>query len=542
MKSIKITKLSALVLLIIAGSCTNLDEKRYLYDTVTTDDFYKTDAELVSAVGAAYTNLFAYMGNTTVLPLGEVVTDEMIVPTRGADWGDGGVWVSLQQHTYGSNNARVNDCWNFLYGGVNTCNRLLAKFESLGTDASKSYIAELKVLRAIYYLMLLDIYGNVPISIDFTQTTPPAATPRSEVYAFVEKELTDNVADLKATKPTDDAYYGRVTRYVGYAALAKLYLNAGVYTGTPQWDKAIDACDTIINSGFYSLTPNYVDNFVKDNKESPEFIWAVPYDALKAGGFNMPMMTLSYLNQATYNIDQQPWNGFATQAEFYKSYIDPAQNPGPQGKVVGLNPKGDSITGTLDKRMTANFLVGPQFAADGSRLLDGGADVTDPDGQPLTFTPYINEIAPNAWRQSGARIGKWQFYKGMTSNLSNDFGIYRYADILLMRAEAQSRKTNNWSDPFTVGVINQIRSRAGVDPFAALTEAQFYAERSREMFAETFHRQDMISFGKYNLAWGFHAADPVDALGPNGINHLNIFPIPATQINANPNLAQNPGY
>jgi len=541
MKPFSITKISAIALLVIAGSCTNLDEKRYLYDTVDSEDFYKTDAELVSAVGAAYTNLFSYAGNATVLPLAEVTTDEMIVPTRGADWGDGGVWVELQKHTYGPTNARVNDCWNFLYGGVNTCNRLLAKFESLGTDQAKSYVSELKVLRAIYYLMLLDTYGNIPLSIDFTATTPPAATPRAEVYAFVEKELTDNVSLLKKTGPTDDAFYGRVTYYVGYAALAKLYINAGVYKGTPEWDKAIDACDTIINSGLYKLTPNYSDNFIKDNKESPEFIWAVPYDELKAGGFNMPMMTLSYLNQATYNINEQPWNGFATQAEFYNSYIDPTQNPGPQGKVVGLNPKGDSVTGTLDKRMS-NFLVGPQYASDGSRLVDGGADVTDPDGQPLTFTPYINEIAPNAWRQSGARIGKWQFYKPMTRNLSNDFGVYRYADILLLRAEALARKTGNWSDPYVLGVINQIRARANVDPFVTLTADKFYGERSREMFAECFHRQDMIRFGKYNSAWGFHPADPADNLGPGGINHLNVFPIPETQINANQNLTQNPGY
>jgi hypothetical protein len=179
---------------------------------------------------------------------------------------------------------------------------------------------------------------------------------------------------------------------------------------------------------------------------------------LKAGGFNMPMMTLSYLNQDTYKINEQPWNGFATQAEFYKSYIDPVQNPGPQGRVVGLNPKGDSINGTLDLRLS-NFLVGTQFSATGDTLKDGGVDLTDPDGQPLTFTPYINEIAPNAWRQSGARIGKWQFYQNMTRNLSNDFGIYRYADILLLKAEAIARKTGNWSDPYVLGVINDIRTR-----------------------------------------------------------------------------------
>jgi len=435
----------------------------------------------------------------------------------------------------------VNDCWNFLYSGVNACNRLQAIFQEKGTPETLQFIPELKVLRAIYYLMLLDTYGNVPISTDFSATTPPAASPRSEVYAFVEKELLDNVNDLVVSGPTDDNSYGRVTRYVAYAALAKLYINAGVYTGTPQWDKAIDACDTIINSGRYKLATNYKDNFVKDNKESIEFIWAVPYDELKAGGFNMPMMTLSYLNQDTYKINEQPWNGFATQAEFYKSYIDPVQNPGPQGRVVGLNPKGDSINGTLDLRLS-NFLVGTQFSATGDTLKDGGVDLTDPDGQPLTFTPYINEISPNAWRQSGARIGKWQFYQNMTRNLSNDFGIYRYADILLLKAEATGRKSGNWSDPYVLGVINDIRTRAGVDPYLALTPDQFYAERSREMFAECFHRQDMIRFGKYNLAWGFHAADPADNLGPNGINHLNVFPIPATQINANPNLTQNPGY
>ena len=178
-----------------------------------------------------------------------------------------------------------------------------------------------------------------------------------------------------------------MTRYVVYATLAKLYFNAQVYTGTAQWDKCIDMCDTIINSGKYKLAPNYSDNFVRNNTGSPEFIWAVPYDGVHALGFNMNMMTLSYLNQATYNINAQPWNGFATIQEFYQSYIDPVQNPGPQGRVIGLSPNGDSTDGTLDKRMLNNFLVGPQYASDGSRLADGGADATDPDGQPLTFAP-----------------------------------------------------------------------------------------------------------------------------------------------------------
>jgi len=264
-------------------------------------------------------------------------------------------------------------------------------------------------------------------------------------------------------------------------------------------------------------------------------IWAVPYDAVKAGGFNIAMMTLSYLNQSTYNINTQPWNGFATIQEFYQSYIDPTQNPGPQGTVIGLDPAGTPTTGTLDKRMLNNFIVGPQFSSTGARLSDGGADATDPDGPPLTFTPYINQLFPNAWRQSGARIGKWNFYNGMTSNLDNDWAIFRYADILLMKSEATARKNNNWNDPVTLALLNQVRTtHGGVTAFPALTAATFAAERAREMFAECFKRQDMIRFGTYNSAWRFHTAD--------ADTHVNIFPIPETQLNANKNLTQNPGY
>jgi len=205
-------------------------------------------------------------------------------------------------------------------------------------------------------------------------------------------------------------------------------------------------------------------------------------------------------------------------------------------EVVGLDPKGTPTTGTLDKRMLNNFLVGPQYQADGvTPLTDGGADVTDPDGPAITFTPYINELQPNAWRQSGARIGKWQFYKGMQTSLDNDLAIYRYADILLMKAELLARKNGNWNDPVTLALVNQIRTvHGGVTPFASLTAETFLAERGREMFAESYRRQDMLRFGTYNNAYRFHAADP-DA-------HVNIFPIPEPQINANPNLKQNPGY
>ncbi len=528
------TKFSFLVCLLVIGSCTKLDERELLFDTVTSDNFYQTDAELASAVGAAYSPLFGIGGNGNVFSLTEVTSDEVVVPQRGADWGDGGHWVRLKLHTYKKDDPMINNGWNFGFSGVTTCNKLMAALAKSTSPKAATYISELKALRAIYYLWLLDWFGNVPITTDFSNVEPPKNNTRAEVYAFIEKELKDNVAALPKSGPGDGPTYGRVTYYTVQAALAKLYINAQIYTGTAQWDKALAACDEIINSGKFALAANYVDNFVKDNQNSTEFIWAVPYDAIKAGGFNLPMMTLSYLSQSTYNINAQPWNGFATVQEFYQSYIDPALNPGPQGQVVGLTPDGALTTGTLDKRLS-NFLVGPQFASNGTRLTDGGADLTDPDGPPLTYTPYINQLEPNAWRQSGARINKWQFYSGMTQNLSNDFAIFRYGDILLMKAEIAARKSANWNDAVTLAIVNQIRTQhGGVTAFAAVTQANFLAERGREMFAECWRRQDMIRFNTYNSAFRFHPAD--------ASTHINLFPIPESQLNANKNLVQNPGY
>ena len=544
MKSKFLTKTLIACLLLFGLSCTKLDEHPYLYDKVTGDQFGKTDLEVSSLVGRAYSNLSGIGGNNHYNPLNEVTTDEEVVPTRGPDWGDGGHWVRLKLHTYKVDDPLPNNAWNFCYSGITTCNRLIATLTSLNTPTTLAYIPELRTLRAIYYYWLLDWFGNVPLSIDFTTTTPPANSTRKQVYDFVESELIATSALLK--KPTgipDVATYGRMNYYVAQACLAKLYLNAEVYTGVAQWDKCIAACNNIVNSGIYILTPNYIDNFVQNNQNSKESIWAIPFDHVKFTGFNMVMMTLSYLNQNTYNINAQPWNGFATTAEFYKSYIDTVANPGPIGKVIGLSPKGDSVRGTLDKRAAANFLVGPQFSASGARLSDDGADVTDPDGKQFTFTPYINELQPAAWRQSGARISKWQFYLGETQDMDNDFAVFRYADILLTKAEATARKNNNWSDGTVLAVVNQIRTlHGGVDPFTSLTAASFLAERGRETFAEAWRRQDMIRFGTYNSAFGFHGADPVDNLGPNGINHLNVFPIPDVQLNANKNLKQNPGY
>lgn len=537
MKILSLAKYSIIGIVFIT-SCTKLDERELIYDRATGENFGFNDAEIVALMAAPYLNLYGSFGSDgNIMRLQEVPSDEIVVPTRGPDWGDGGHWVRLKLHTYKPSDGGPGNTWAFLFKGVNSCNRLINLLEPLAANDPNytKFVVEMKALRAIYYYWLLDLFGNVPISTDFTKTDPPPNNTRKEVYDFVEKELTDALPDLQKTGPNDNATYGRVNYYTAQTILAKLYLNAEVYTGTAQWDKCIAACDDIINSGKYALMPNYSDNFKKDNKGSTEFIWALAYDEVQATGFQLPHMTLHMASQSTYQMGGQPWNGWATVQEFYNSYIDPVQNPGPQGTVVGTDPKGLPVQGTKDKRLS-NFIVGPQYTADGvTPLLDGAADATDPDGAQIHFTPFINELEPGAWRQSGARIGKWEFYKGMTGQLSNDLVLFRYADVLLTKAEAVARKATNWNDPTALAIVNDIRTtHGGVTPYVTMTAGTFLAERGREMFFETTRRQDMIRFGTYNSAFRFHPAD--------ASQHVNLFPIPESVLNANKNLTQNPGY
>ncbi|WP_257666718.1 RagB/SusD family nutrient uptake outer membrane protein [Parapedobacter tibetensis] len=502
---IRSTLVGIWLLLGIVQSCTNLDEE--IFSEITPENFFRTDAEFASALGEAYFRLDWWVDHNRMLPLQEVTTDEIVVPTRGQDWDDGGRWRNLHRHQWDFSDIRVNYTWTYLYQGISTCNRLLHQFSLIDAENIQGYIAELRGLRALFYLQLLDLFGNVPVVTEFDVPADyaPPTTPRHLVYAFVEEEALA-IQDL-LSKDVGGVNYGRVNYYTIQALLAKLYLNAEIYTGTPQWEKTIAVCDVIINSEKFSLTTDYYDNFSTNNQNSSEFIFAIPYDGVFFKGFKYHRISLHYASQATYNLTVQPYNGFCTLANFYYSHED------------------------SDVRKN-NFLVGPQYSSAGERLVDPGAEASDPDGPPITFTPEINELAPRALRQAGARIGKWGIASGTMTDLDNDFSVYRYADVLLMKAEALFRMGQTTGE--ALRLVNQIRSRAKVAPFTALTADNLLAERGRELFAELHRRTDLIRFGKFNDAWEFKDADPSD--------HVNIFPIPRPQMDANPNLTQNPGY
>jgi len=193
-----------------------------------------------------------------------------------------------------------------------------------------------------------------------------------------------------------------------------------------------------------------------------------------------------------------PWNGFAVTEDHYNSYED-----------IDLRKEG--------------FLVGAQFTSAGEALFDETA------GAPLVLNPHIPALLMDGSysfeeiRMSGARVIKFEIKKGADENLSNDFPIFRYADVLLMKAEAMIRQGEN-GDQY----VNEIRRRAGVSEWTGATLDQILEERGREMFMEGHRRQDLIRFGKYNDSWWEKDASGSDR---------NVFPIPQWAIDANPNLA-----
>ena len=548
--------------LILTGVITSCDLENEVNSEVTAEEFFESRQQFTSALGDAYNPMTDFGGSVGPSTSAEVMSDEVIVPGRGQDWSEGGFWARKHAHEWNIDDDAWDTSWQSFFTGVNNANRLIFQINQAveeGTadeELATQFLAELKSMRAFYYFWLLDNFGNVPILKSFEDapenpTQPCSEGPvaseqcfndgRQEVFNFVEQQLVDNIDALQTNKQET---LGRMNKWVAHMTLAKLYMMSETYTGTPRWDDALTHLDAIINSGQYSLAGSYSSNFAVQNQGSPENIFQIPFDQVFLQGFNLHVMTLHYRQQAEFQFQQQPWNGFSATTKAYKAVVDTNKNPGPTRQVWGFEQTESStgleqIPGTDDDRL-GNFLVGPRFTAGGERITDGGVfSDFDKNGPPLTLVPVVNDLERNACRQCGARIGKYEFESGLTTNMNNDMVIFRYADVLLLKAEALWRQNNKSTTPEALALVNQARERAGVDPFSSLNADKILAERMRELFWEMTRRQDLLRFEgeegetRFNDSWKFKDVSP---------SFRNVGPIPQGQLETNPELVQNPGY
>lgn len=489
--------------------CTNLDE--VLFDKVTTDDYGKSQSEVLTIMGGAYATLRGYGSGTPegngincyptceyVFFTSECASDEACIPTRGTDWYDGGRYQELQYHTWTPKNSGILSVWRYNFTGVSKVNAIIYQVEqSELSDQDKAVVeAELRGLRAYYYYNLLDAFGNVPISTDFTASELPANSPRSEVFGFVEKELKEIMPLLP-----DGIQYGRFTRNVAYTLLARLYLNAGVYTGSPRWQDCLDACDQVKG---YSLTANYKASFATANETSPEIIFAIPYDHKQGTVGN-------YLASMTYHYNQ-------------KQAFDPAGIYQWCGNGICAQPGLYSSFEENDVRRNC-LMIGQQKSA------KDGSDVLMDSGEPLNYTEEIEDFA-NAKQHEGARLDKYGWNPTDQWERDNDWVLMRYAEVLMMQAECNYRLGYEQS---ALPYINQVRSRAGLAELTSLSLEALDTEWKHEFVFEGLRRTTNIRFGTFYEAWWNKQADDSD-------HHTGIFPIPQEELDKNPNMVQNPGY
>jgi starch-binding outer membrane protein, SusD/RagB family len=511
----------------ITPSCTDLDE--VLYDQIASENFYKTQEEVISAIAPAYGDL-KWIEN--IWTLNSHNTDHTLIPTRGRHWYDGGHWQRMHEHTWSSETPQINNVWGYGFDRVNRANMLifqLEQLENMDAELRDQFLAELKMIRAFGYYQLIDFFGNVPI-VDRFDVEPGFSPPnnadfqtgRTEVFNFIESDLLDNINNLSEEK--NQSTYGRFNKWTAHAMLAKLYINAETWTGTGRWDEVIAHCDAIINSDLYQLEGNYFNNFAAENSGSTENIFVIPYDETRTDwGLIFFWLGHHYAMQRKFNTANGPWNGFSALPSHYKSFDE------------------------LDIRRNG-WLVGPQYSSTGEVLLCSEESAPNPLNLTVDFVNIYDATDQNTYdhrnalEYNGARIMKWEISALPAWSMGNDLAIYRYADILMLKAEALMRKNGGAATQEAVDLVNQVRSRAFDDPTgklyttATLDLDALLMERSWEFYFEGMRRNDLVRFDKFVRGeWEFF-----DRSGEQDFR--NVMPIPQPRINANPNLKQNPGY
>jgi hypothetical protein len=488
--------LSALVL---SFACTNLEED--LVSSLTADQFPENADQINLAIQEPFKDLQQMGNHDRWFAAQEATGDLMIVPTRAGDWGDGGEWVDLYQHTWTANTSRgVDDVWAF-YTGITKCNEKIEFIQSLEeSEASLLALARMKVLRAYFYWQIIDCYGDAPYVTSFANAPEaPEKISREAIFDSLVYDLEEVIPyfDNEANKVMTD-------KYTAFAILAKLHINAGVYTGTPQWDLAEIYCDSVI-AGPFSLDPNRLAPFETENQNSAENIFTIPFDEDNYEGFFRHKATLHYNHTATYDAQTDFWNGHSASAYLVDLFED-------------------------EDTRKAGLLEGPQFTSAGQPLIDANTGTQVILTKEIPALVMDGSFSQEEIKMSGVRFVKFEVKKGIKFHANNDFPIFRLPDFLLMKAECQLRKTSG-SVTEATSLINQVREAAGA---STLSEAQvsldvLLEERARELYIEGHRRNDLIRFGKFGESRWEKTEDDSDA--------RNIFPIPQSAVDANPNLS-----
>ena len=524
---------------VMLTSCTDLEVEPT--DSLLDDGFtgIQTAEAASSQITAMYNDVNGYFGTQANLyALNEVTTDALLVPTRGSDWGDNGIWRQLHQHSWTPEHSYILGVWNEWNGLQLSASEVLDSRSASSSEAQ----GHASFLRALSMFVILDNFGQVPFR--DTEAADPLADPDvltgEDAIGFILSDLDNAISNLPASAAGDDNF--RATKAAARFLKAKVLLNRHIYNGSGSADsgdmnEVISLVDAIEGDG-YELASDYFDIFVPGG--DTETIW---YAQTSAG-----TRIFNTLHYNSTELGGGGWNGFSTLAEFYDLFEGDANSnaglndgtlsDGQEERRGFVPPSGiayDGSYGTDDNddgivdgsNVGFGFLIGQQYGPNGAALEDRG-------GNPLSFTreffsavdaqPSLvdnNEV-------TGIRVIK---YNPRDGAFANHIIFFRYSDAYLMKAEAMWRSGGN-----PTAMINDLRAIRGAAPLGTVTEQDLLDERARELYTEGWRRNDLIRFGQYTKDWEFKEADAV------GNPDRQLFPIPSAQLILNPNLVQNPGY
>lgn len=510
--NLKIVVLS-LISIVALQSCSDLELEAT--DSVIQDVSFTGLADSEASLAGLYSSTWGMLGDqANFFALNEVTTDEQVIPTRGSDWGDNGLWRSLHNHTWKVDHGFLLNTWNQLNSKVLAATQIIDPL----SNSTEQQIAEAKFLRAFSMFFVMDMWGQNPFR---EATDDPVSTPvvlsSAEAYAFILNDLNEAIGSLPDLSPSTD------TKGASKAAAnflkAKLILNSERYTGsTPNYQEVIDAVNAVEASGF-ALQAGYFDLFLPSVDTE-----TVLYGEIGIGN--------RIWNGMHYNMvapDQAGgWNGFSTLAEFYDLFEgDPNQNYAGSGQEErrGFVPDATNANNTDNFGIGYGFLIGQQYSA-------SGAPLSDRAGNPLVLTREFS--LTNSSETQAIRVIKYHPFDGTgPASFRNHEIIFRYADAHLMRAEAMLR---NGDAGGALGEVNELRTLRGATALSSVSLDDMIDERGRELYVEFFRRNDLLRFGQFTKNWEFK--DPAAV----GDTNKNLFPIPLTALLSNPNLVQNPGY
>lgn len=500
MKKINIKKfpiaIFGIVVLIGFISCTDLDVSFDDSVLVESSEGAFGGVNPTTFLESAYNDIEAMGGQDNTYALLEVTTDEVVVPTRGTDWGDNGVWRNLHEHTWNPGHSFVLNTWNRHNAAVFRTTQIIAP----ESNASPSQLAQARVLRALNMFYVMDFFGQVPFrGVNDGVNVNPRVLTRTEAFDFIIQDLTEALPGLDNGNPS--TIY-TVNKAFANFMLAKLYLNKEVYTGSADagdYTKVVQAVDAITASG-YDLDSDYFGLFIEDNFGSnTDIILALE----------------TWTGQRVFNqlhTNQGGWNGFATLGSLYDAF-EPSDIRRGQPSLTGLG---------------TGMLIGQQYGPINGTVVA----LKDRQGNPLVFTKdFPTGLAVNNER-TGVRAMKYTRRNADGSpNPGNGNVIARYADALLMKAEAIMK--GGTSNVTAESIIDEIRGIRGASTGGSYDMADLLDERLRELYIEGWRRNDQIRFGTFDDTWDLKTVTEEFRV---------LFPIPATALSTNPNLVQNPGY